>query len=317
MNICITGALGHIGSKLIRQLNIKGLKTVHLVDNLATQRYCSLYNLPDDKHYVFHELDIMSPKMEAIIKDSKIVIHLAAVTDAETSAQKQDLVNTVNKQGVEYIARLCATYQSRLFFPSTTSVYGSSDDLVDEDCPDSELKPQSPYAESKRYAEKLLQKMAKEEQLKVVICRLGTIFGYSIGMRFHTAVNKFLYQAVNRLPISVWKTALHQKRPYCDLDDAISAINYFSNRDIFDGQIYNIVTQNYTVNNIIEAIKKYIPEVQIQFVESQIMNQLSYDVDNKKSIKRGIHYTGDLNRSLKEAIGNLKGVNYLVKKTNL
>lgn len=315
MNICITGALGHIGSKLIRNLDIKGLKTVHLVDNLSTQRYCSLYNLPEKNKYIFHELDIFSPEMDTIIKDSKIVIHLAAVTDAETSAQKQDLVNTVNKQGVKHIAQLCVKHTAQLFFPSTTSVYGSQEDRVDEEC--TELKPQSPYAESKRYAEMLLQKMAKEQDLKVVICRLGTIFGYSIGMRFHTAVNKFLFQAVNNLPISVWKTALHQKRPYCDLDDAISAINHFSSQDLFDGEIYNIVTQNYTVDTIIQAIKKYIPNLQIQFVESQIMNQLSYDVDNAKSVKKGIHYTGNLDHSLKEAIQNLKGINYTVKKTNI
>lgn len=317
MNICITGALGHIGSKLIRNLDIKGLKTIHLVDNFATQRYASLFNLPVDKRFIFHELDILSPDMDKIIKDSKIVIHLAAITDAETSFHKQDLVNKINKHGVEFIAQLCAKYNSRMLFPSTTSVYGSQKDRVDERCTDKELKPQSPYAESKRYAEKLLQKIAKEQNLKVVICRLGTIFGYSIGMRFHTSVNKFLFQAVNGVPISVWKTALHQKRPYCDLDDAISVINQFSNDDVFNGEIYNIVTKNYTVNDIIEAIKKYIPKVQIRFVESKIMNQLSYDVDNTKSKKEGIKYTGNLNRSLKESIKNLKGVNYSVKKINI
>jgi len=41
----------------------------------------------------------------------------------------------------------------------------------------------------------LIQKMCSDKKLHAVVFRVGTIFGYSIGMRFHTAVNKFLYQA--------------------------------------------------------------------------------------------------------------------------
>ncbi len=317
MNICVTGALGHIGSQLIRDLNIPNVDVIHLVDNLMTQRYASLFNLPQDKKYVFHQIDVLSDELEEIMKDSDIVIHLAAITDAETSFSKPDLIEKNNKEAVKKIAELCAKHNVALMFPSSTSVYGSQSEVVDENCTDEELQPQSPYAESKRYAEKLLQQMAQEQGLKVVIFRLGTIFGYSIGMRFHTAVNKFIYQSVNGQPISVWKTALHQKRPYCDLSDAVAAFNYFASHQIFDGEIYNIVTENYTVNDIIEGIKKYVPEIKIDFVDSKIMNQLSYNVENKKSLTKGIQYSGNLDRSLKETISKLQGTNYTIQKTNL
>lgn len=314
MNICITGALGHIGSKLIRNLTIPGLKKVYLVDNLSTQRYASLFDLPAKNSYLFKELDIFSPDIENIIKDSQAVIHLAAITDAESSFYEKDLVEKVNKQGVERIAELCIKYDTSLIFPSTTSVYGSQKNVVDETCTDEELKPQSPYAESKRYAEKLLQKLHKDKNLKVVVFRVGTIFGYSIGMRFHTAVNKFIYQAVNGIPISVWKTALHQKRPYCELNDCINALSHIVKKNYFDGEIYNLVTHNYTVNDILETIKTYIPDMKINFVNSPIMNQLSYDVDNSKSLKIGIKYTGKLDMSIKETITKLRHINYSVKK---
>ena len=47
MKIVVTGALGHIGSRLIRELpTIFPDANIVLIDNLSTQRYCSLFNLP-------------------------------------------------------------------------------------------------------------------------------------------------------------------------------------------------------------------------------------------------------------------------------
>ena len=114
----------------------------------------------------------------------------------------------------------------------------------------SDLKPQSPYAEAKLEAEQLLDRLGAEKGLKFVTCRFGTIFGTSIGMRFHTAVNKFCWQAVMGQPLTVWKTALHQHRPYLDLGDAVKAINFIIQKKLYDGRIYNVVTTNSSVSNI-------------------------------------------------------------------
>ena len=47
MKIIVTGALGHIGSDLIRKIS-SSFKTseIILIDSLMTQRYFSLFNLP-------------------------------------------------------------------------------------------------------------------------------------------------------------------------------------------------------------------------------------------------------------------------------
>lgn len=314
MNICITGALGHIGSKLIRNLPTKDVEKIYLVDNMLTQRYPSLFELPK-RNFVFAEIDIFSDEMEKIVKDSDIVIHLAAITNAEESVAKASLVEKVNAKGTDRIALLCARYNSHLLFPSSTSVYGVSKDVVSENSSEDELKPQSPYALSKRYSEKKLQSYFRKKGLSFVIFRIGTIFGYSIGMRFHTAVNKFTWQAVNGQEITVWKTAFNQKRPYCSIDDAINAINYAVENNIFDGEIYNIVTLNETVEGILNTIKKFVPDIKIKFVNSPIMNQLSYNVSNEKSIKKGFSYNGNLENDVKECIEKLKNVNILVNKT--
>ena len=89
--------------------------------------------------------------------------------------------------------------------------------------------------------ENLILDFYKNKGLKAVVFRFGTIFGISQGMRFHTAVNKFCWQAVMNQPISVWKTAYDQKRPYLELKDASNAFKHIINNDIFDGEIYLIV----------------------------------------------------------------------------
>ena len=156
MKILITGALGHIGSKLIHNLTPRLYEEVRLIDNMFTQRYASLFNLEENIPFNFYEGDICNINLDKYFNGIDVVIHLAAITDAATSFDKPDQVEMVNYQGTEKIAMACLRNGCKLVFPSTTSVYGTQDDVVDENCSEFELKPQSPYAESKLKSEKLL-----------------------------------------------------------------------------------------------------------------------------------------------------------------
>jgi len=145
--------------------------------------------------------------------------------------------------------------------------------------------------------------------LQAIICRFGTIFGASPGMRFHTAVNKFCWQAVMRQPLTIWRTAYDQKRPYLELGDAVRAITHIIERDLFDGTIYNVLTLNATVRDLMEVIGKLLPDINLSFVDSPIMNQLSYEVSAQRFIDRGFTFTGDLQRGIGETVALLKTAN--------
>ncbi len=306
--ILITGALGNIGSAFIHSLRPSEFEEVHLMDNMLTQRYSSLFNLPKDVRFFFHEEDILKCDLDKRLSGIDVVIHLAAITDAAGSFDKKDQVEEVNYTGVERLAKACAAKGCRLFFPSTTSVYGSQNNLVDEDCSEAELQPQSPYAESKIKAEKMLLALHQDLKLPVVICRLGTIFGVSIGMRFHTAVNKFCWQAVMGQSLTVWETAYNQKRPYLELQDCVKAIKFIVKENLFDGQIYNVVTNNFTVKDIVEVICHEVPSLQVEFVKNKIMNQLSYEVANKKFSSAGFVFSGNVQQGIHETISYLSGI---------
>ena len=300
--ILITGSLGHIGSKLIHSLTGSDYSQVTMIDNLSTQRFSSLFNLPSDVNFHYHQEDILDADLNRLFKDIDVVIHLAALTDAATSFEREDEVEAVNYQGTLKVISACEANKCKLLFPSTTSVYGSQKKEVDENCSKEDLLPQSPYAETKLMSEQKIIEAVINNRLKAVILRLGTIFGSSKGMRFHTAVNKFCWQATLGESLSVWSTALDQKRPYLGLNDAVNVIKFFIEKNIFNGEIFNVVTSNCTVKEVVSCIQKYIKEVKIDFVDTEIMNQLSYEVSSKKVESLGYKFSDDLEEGIKETI---------------
>ncbi len=308
MKLLITGPLGHIGSRFLHSIKTEDFEEVCLLDNLSTQRYCSLFSLPRDVPFKFFEEDILSANLDHYFSDKDIVIHLAAITNAAGSFEIQDQVEKVNFHGTELVANACLKSGSKLIFLSTTSVYGTQEAMVDENCSKEELKPQSPYAESKLRAEQFLKSLGESGGLKFIICRFGTIFGTSIGMRFHTAINKFCWQARLGQPITVWRTALNQKRPYLDLSDAMNALRFIIQHNRFDNEIYNVLTANATVGEIIDLIRENIAGVTIDYVDTKIMNQLSYIVSNEKFKKLGFSYKGSLKKGISETLKLIGGI---------
>ena len=110
-------------------------------------------------------------------------------------------------------------------------------------------------------------------------------------------------------PISVWTTAYDQKRPYLDLLDASRAIAFIIKNNIFDGQIYNVLTSNATVRQVVDTIKEFVPNLEIEFVDNQIMNQLSYEVLCQRFKSKGFVFSGNMRRGIKETIDLLKYAN--------
>ena len=310
MKIIVTGAIGHIGSYIIRDLGVSfpGSNVV-MVDNMMTQRFPSLFNLPSNSNYSFIEGDVSQIDLKPVFFGADDVIHLAAITDAAGSINKAEELEANNFQSTLRVAEACIEADASLIAISSTSVYGTQKDQVDENCSDSELQPQSPYATTKLKEEELIANLSKDKGLKAIHCRFGTIFGASQGMRFHTAVNKFCWQAVMNQPISVWTTAYDQKRPYLDLLDASRAIAFIIKNNIFDGQIYNVLTSNATVRQVVDTIKEFVPNLEIEFVDNQIMNQLSYEVLCQRFKSKGFVFSGNMRRGIKETIDLLKYAN--------
>jgi len=310
MKFVVTGALGHIGSHLIRRLPVffPGCEVV-MVDSMATQRFASLFNLPKTGNYHFVEADVTEVDLLPLLTGADAVVQLAAITDATRSFENSEEVERMNYAATEKVAEACLEAGVPMVMASSTSVYGTQEEQVDENCSADELKPQSPYAETKLREEQLVQAKVKHDGMKAVLFRYGTIFGTSSGMRFHTAVNKFCWQAVMGVPVTVWKTAYDQKRPYLDLDDCVRAIVFAISNKLFDGTVYNVVSENATVRQVVEHIRHHVPELQVNFVDSRIMNQLSYEVLNTRISDAGFIVERKLAQGISDTIELLNSAN--------
>jgi len=307
MNILITGALGHIGSHLIRYLPKKIKKSkFYLIDDLRTQRYLSLINLPKNSKFKFYDQPISKNLINKLIKKIDVVIHLAATTDAASSFGKLNIVKKNNFENTKLISDACVAHKKKIIFISSTSVYGSADKIMYED--NENLNPQSPYADIKIKEEKYIEKLNKKKKLKSLILRFGTIVGFSYGMRFHTAVNKFCYQASVGQPLTVWKTSLNQKRPYLGLNDASRSIEFFLKINKFDGKKYNILSKNLSVKDIIDTIRLK-KKLKIKMVTNKIMNQLTYTVSTHKINEMNFNFKDNLQKLILEELKYFDNLN--------
>ena len=307
MNLLITGCCGHIGSYLTDNVHkIKNIKKTFIVDNLDSNRFYSMFNSKKKNNLKFLIKDLTNKKSLDDLKNIDFVIHLASMTNAEKSFGKKNIMYENNISCLKTIIKFCKRTKAKLIHISSTSVYGKQTEVVDETCEKKYLKPQSPYADIKLIEEKMLKK--ENKFLNYNSFRFGTISGVSKGIRFHTAVNKFCFNASINTNIKVYKTALHQYRPYLSLKDAFKVFKFCIEKNFFHNDIFNILSGNFTVNQILTKIKKYKKNINIKFVNSPIMNQLSYHVSQKKINRYGLILNSDIERDIRDTMKLLRNI---------
>lgn len=306
MNIIITGCLGHIGSHIVSNISkINGLKKIYLIDNNTNNKINTLFNLKTNKKMVYLHDNLSNPKKLFKIKNVSIILHLASTTNAEFSlANKREYFKN-NLGCFKNIIKFCNINNSKLIHISSTSIYGEQSEFVTENS--KYIKPQSPYAKIKFLEEQILK---KNKKVKYVSLRFGTICGYSLGMRFHTAINKFCLQTILGDEITVWKTAMDQYRPYLSIDDAFKAINFFIKKNFFPRDVFNVLSENLTVRQIIRLINKHGHKTSIKYVNSKIMNQLSYKVDKSKIEELGLNLNSKIKKDINKTLKSLTKIKY-------
>ena len=307
MKILITGSCGHIGSYLSDNVHkIKNVSKTILVDNLKSNRLDSLFNLKKKNNLNFFNKDLNDIKSLDEFNNVDLIIHCASMTNAEKSFGKEKEMFNNNINCMKTVIKYCGDNNTKLVHLSSTSVYGKQTNLVDETCEKKFLKPQSPYAKIKIIEENLLKKNSNKISFNTY--RFGTISGVSKGIRFHTAVNKFCLNASLNENINVYKTALHQFRPYLSVTDSFEAFKFTIEKNFFHNDVFNVLTGNYTVNQILNKIRKFKRNIKVKYVNAPIMNQLSYHVDDSKMKNYGFKNKGNLEKDINNTLKLLQNL---------
>lgn len=307
MNILITGGLGHIGSYILENIQkIKEVNKIYIIDNLSTQRFCSLFRMPkNNKKKFFYNENLSSKNILDKFVKVDVVINLASITDAEGSVKIRNKIYKNNLGIFNNVVNYCIKKKSKLIHISSTSVYGEQKGMVDETC--KELKPKSPYAEIKLLEENILKKNSKK--LKYITYRFGTIAGISKGMRFHTAVNRFSLEASLNNPLPIWKKMMYKPKPYLSLKDAFKVIKFTIEKDFFLNDVFNILSENLTLHQIIKFFKQNKKQIKIKYHNSKLINQFAYTISDKKFSSQAFRLKSKIKDDIKDTLKLLGNFN--------
>jgi len=233
--VCVTGALGFIGTHLCQALAARGAR-VRCVDRSAGDHAGArrarglLTGLPNVSVL---RADVGRDVLDDALDGARAVIHLAALPGVRAGHDPVELWRE-NTLTTALLAQETARRGQRLVLVSTSSVYGQASVLpTDERAPPA---PLSPYAVSKLAAEQVCLGAVAREGADVVIARLFTVFGER--QRPDMAFARWIDGMVAGGPIP-WCAGGGTARDFTYVGDAVAgliAAMQFGR----PGQIYNI-----------------------------------------------------------------------------
>ncbi|HEX5083004.1 MAG TPA: NAD(P)-dependent oxidoreductase [Blastocatellia bacterium] len=260
-NVLLVGGAGYIGSALLPMLLEKGYH-VRLLDLF-------LYGTEAIRDFLYHpRLEIMRAdfrQVDKVVEATKgmdAVIHLGAIVGDPACALDEDLTIEVNLMATRMIAEVAkGSGVSRFIFASTCSVYGASDEVLDEY---SELNPVSLYARSKIASERVLMSLS-DSNFAPTVLRFGTIYGLSGRTRFDLVVNLLTAKALVEGQITI--RGGDQWRPFVHVHDAALAVfkTLEAPFSLVKNQTFNVGSneQNYTIYQIGKIINQFVPSARI------------------------------------------------------
>src|SRR5690606_32062705 len=195
MKVLVTGGAGYVGTELIAQLVAKPeVEQVIIYDNLSRLNYNLFLGLRLRNHakikFVKGEL-LDSRALRKAMKDIDIVYHLAAKVTTPFANTDTNVYKQVNHWGTaELVYAIEESNVRRVIFTSSTGVYRSSKEAVDESAIP---EPQSLYATSKLRGEEHVRRLS--DKISTYIMRCGNVYGYNKSMRFDAVINRFVFEA--------------------------------------------------------------------------------------------------------------------------
>lgn len=274
--VLVTGGAGYKGVKVVKNLLNRGCK-VTLLDNF-------MYGFVPILHLVDYEnLEVTNKDIRNGIDDIgkyDVVIHLAGISGYPACEANPHSAQLINVNAMQSLVDSLSKDQF-LINASTTSFYGKSGDMCNEESP---VDPVSMYGMTKHQAENIASKRDNTVNL-----RFATVFGPSPKMRMDLMVNDFVYRAVKERNVVLFDS--YAIRTFIHVDDAADAYLFaMDNRDQMKGSVYNVggINMNHSKLEIAQLIQKY---VDFKIIDSDIKDKdvrnfiISYDKIEKLGFK--------------------------------
>ena len=250
----VTGAAGFIGSSLADALLDRGY-TVRGMDNFETGREVALEPLEGREEFTFTDADIRDADTMVDLTDGvDYVFHQAAVPSVPRSVDDPVTTTDANCTGTATVLDAARKNDvDSVVVASSSSVYGSSEQLPKVETMES--NPESPYALSKYFTEKLALQCSDLYDIDTAALRYFNIFGprQDPNGEYAAVIPKFIDLMLDGDPPVIYGDG-EQSRDFTYIDNAIQANILAAESDV-TGEAFNVGTGGrVTVNELVETL---------------------------------------------------------------
>jgi UDP-glucose 4-epimerase len=301
MKVLVTGGAGYIGTELVAHLIAHpDVEKVIIYDNLSRLNYNLFLGLRLQKHYKISFIKgelLDSRALRKVMKGIDVVFHLAAKVTTPFANTDAHMYEQVNHWGTaELVYAVEESDVKRFIYASSTGVYGSSKEAVDETAIP---EPQSLYATSKIRGEEHVRRLT--DKMDTYIMRCGNVYGYNKSMRFDAVINRFVFEANFSKMVTIQGDG-KQSRSFIHVEMLATALANLLKSDL-PGGTYNLVDRNIKVIDILDALKEIVPNLEFLFINQHLrLHELHVKPNPLVNGKLGITNTRALKDELEEFI---------------
>lgn len=264
MKVLITGGAGYVGTELTKDLVERDeIEEVIIYDNLSKHHnnffLGKQYGRPEKVRFVQGEI-LDSRLLHKKMKESDAVVHLAAIVTTPFANTDPHFYEQVNHWGTAEVVYAAEELEnvSKFIYLSSSSIYGSTGDQVDESSPAS---PQTFYGISKLRGEEHVNRLMDIKN--AIIFRGGNVYGYNRSMRFDAVINRFMFDANFSRRIKIFGTG-KQTRSFIHVSYLAKAIGDALTVTVPSGT-YNLVEKNLHILDIVDVLKEIYPDLEFLF----------------------------------------------------
>jgi len=260
MKAVVTGGAGFIGSHLSEDLIAEGHKVV-ILDNFTTGRLSNL-------EHIKGEVDILEVELsqeggwQELISDADIVFHMASLADIVPSIENPKSYFDSNVKSTLNILEAARERKPKIIYAASSSCYGVPDKYPTSE--EEDMRPEYPYALTKRLGEELVLHWGKVYEIPVVSTRFFNVYGTRsrTSGTYGAVFGVFLAQKLAKQPLTIVGDG-NQKRDFTYVTDITKGLLQAAKSNVTH-EIFNLGSgKPKTINYLAELIggeKIYIPK---------------------------------------------------------